>query len=115
MALRQTFNINGTEHSARPTFDIVARLERSLQHYKSVQALLRAIQTNDLGMADTADVLRIILGAERSGGPSDVDIHRALLENLLERQAEVGLFLIEYLQPSGTKEDPMSPSRGTTD
>lgn len=94
------FEIDGEEYRRRPTFALINAIEAS---YGSCMRLLQKIQANEIGVADTAALVYLILGGREQGGPKRAVVQEAVFDDgYIHHLAKVAEFVAAaILDPEG--------------
>lgn len=110
------FEIDGEEYRRRPTFALINAIEAS---YGSCMRLLQKIQNNEIGVADTANMVYLILGGKDAGGPKRSVVQEAVFEDgYIHHLAKVAEFVAAaIIDPDSSREaeGDERPSRQTAE
>jgi hypothetical protein len=96
------FVIDGERYPRRPTFAIIAAIERQ---FGAIWPLLQRATSASIGIEETATIVHIILGGQQQGAPKLGRVQEAVFEEYSEFLKLVAEFLVNAItDPSRSAE-----------
>lgn len=94
-----TFRLGEQDYTARATFDVIARLEA---RFGPIVRIMERLATRDIGVADTAAMVGIILG---KAAPKPAEIGEAVLADYLGVQQSIVDLVTALFAPADEEQD----------